>query len=52
MCRGLYLRLVAYLRSHPMDHITGYPQVPDRAPDSPPTYNYLPVARPSLLLIT
>ena len=27
-----------------MDHITGYPQVPDRAPDSPPTYNYLPVA--------
>ena len=42
----------AYLRSHSMDHITGYPQVPDRAPDSPPTYNYLPVASPSLLLIT
>ena len=35
-----------------MDHITGYPQVPDRAPDSPPTYNSLPVARPSLVLIT
>ena len=35
-----------------MDHITGYPQVPDRVLVSPPTYNYLPVARPSLLLIT